>query len=79
MLTACLCTALARIDRRLLPDVSRFFRPLAAAIAPSAIVVVTLNAGIAAPLVAIPVFVGSAFALRAVPPEIIDVLTRRRA
>ena len=56
------------------------FRPSLLAVIPAAIIIVfTRNAGLLAPLTAIPVFVLSALLLRAVPPEIWDVARMRRA
>ena len=79
ILACALLIALVRIDRALVPSLLRFARPLLAVIPAAIIIVFTRNAGLLAPLTAIPVFVLFALLLRTVPPEIWDVARMRRA
>lgn len=78
-LACALLAALAQFDRGLVPPPSRFARPIAAALPAVAIVLLTRDSGALAPLAAIPAFVLAAFAFRAIPPELWDILRMRRA
>ncbi len=79
LLACALLVALARFDRGLVPPVGRFARPLGAAIPAAAIVLLTRDAGALAPLAAIPAFAVAALLLRAIPPELWDIVRMRRA
>ena len=79
ILAGSLCITLSRYDRRLIPSLPQFLRPLAATIVPVTVVLGTLRSGILAPLVAIPGFAIAALMVRAVPPEVVDIARRRRA
>jgi O-antigen/teichoic acid export membrane protein len=79
LLATALLVALARYDRGLVPPAARFARPIAAALPAAAIILLTRNSGALAPLAAIPAFALAAVLLRAIPPELWDILRMRRA
>ena len=79
LLASALLIALARFDRGLVPPVGRFARPIAAALPAAAIILLTRDAGALAPLAAIPAFALAAVLLRAIPPELWDIVRMRRA
>jgi O-antigen/teichoic acid export membrane protein len=68
---------LARADRSVLPRLGFLPRPLIAAVAAALVAFLPLSPWITAPLAAA-VFVAVAFAVRAVPPEIVPALRGRR-
>jgi hypothetical protein len=61
------------------PPLGRFARPIAAALPAAAIILLTRDAGALAPLAAIPAFALAAVLLRAIPPELWDIVRMRRA
>jgi O-antigen/teichoic acid export membrane protein len=68
---------LTRVDRAVVPRLGFLPRPLAAGVAGSLVALLPLSPWIAAPLAAA-VFVSVAFAVGAVPPEIVPALRGRR-
>jgi O-antigen/teichoic acid export membrane protein len=79
ILASVLFVAIAQFDRALLPSAARLGRPILATIPAGAAILLTRDAGLLTPLVAIPVFVTAAILLRAVPPELWDIARLRRA
>jgi O-antigen/teichoic acid export membrane protein len=79
ILAGALLFSLTRFDRQFAPPASRFARLIVSAAPAAAIIWSTRDAGVVAPLAAIPVFALAAVALRAVPPELWDIARLRRA
>ena len=78
VLASVLFRTIARFDRALIPPPGRFVRPLAALGAPVAIIAATRHDGMVLPLLAMPAFAIAALSFRAVPPELFDIVRRRR-
>lgn len=78
VLASVLFRTIAQFDRALIPRPGRFVRPLAALVAPVAIIAATRHDGMVLPLLAMPAFAIAALGFRAVPPELFDIVRRRQ-
>jgi O-antigen/teichoic acid export membrane protein len=78
ILACALLLSIARFDRRFVPVPSRIVRPILAALPAGVIILLTRDAGMLAPLSAIPVFAITALVLRAVPAELWDIARMSR-